>query len=41
MSSAAMNLPEMIRLEPPANITEESMDKVCAALEEIAAELEK
>ncbi len=41
MSSAAMNEPALIRFEPPANISEESMDKVAVALEEVAKELQK
>lgn len=41
MSSAAMNLPEMIRFEPPAVITEEHIDQVCAALEEVCKEMQK
>ena len=40
MSSAAMNLPEMIRFEPPAVITYEHIDQVCAALEEVAKEMQ-
>lgn len=40
MSSAAMNEPALVRLEPPACISKESIDKVCEAIEEIAKELQ-
>ena len=39
LTSAAMSEPALIRFEPPAAISEESMDKVCAALDEIAPQL--
>lgn len=41
MSSAAMNDPAVVRLEPPANIKDETIDKVCAAIEEVAKEMQK
>ena len=41
MSSATMNDVTIARIEPAANISYESLDKVCAAIEEAVIELKK